>query len=67
MTTTTATFHYMHDGQFVFADTMPADDLTPQEFADGIASVCILGADEVQVWFGQLDGRQPDAVAEVLR
>ncbi len=68
--TTDATFHYMKNGEFYSAGTLPTDHTDPQTFCDllaGMAKDAQSGVDQVQVWFGPLDGRPADATAEVTR
>lgn len=64
-----ATIHYLREGQLVRATTFETGHTSPQAFADTLAELAEgphgNPVDVVQVWFGDLDGRGPDATAEV--
>jgi hypothetical protein len=61
----TATFRYLRAGEMLF-EGFEQTDHTVQDYADWKAvRTNPRYADTVQVWFGPLDDRDPDATAEV--
>lgn len=66
---TIVTVHYLRRGEFKDAMQFDFDDVTDRQKAvTAITSAARgTGYDTVQVWFGDLDGRLPDATAEVPR
>lgn len=70
---TTATIHYMRNGRAIYEEQQESSGLAPQQFAKLIADLTSTGLrgftaiDQVRVWFGPVDGHEPDATAEVPR
>lgn len=65
---TIAHFHCLRDGQVVQTNVWEINGSDAQAFTDYLAEQFLSSyCDQVQVWFGSPDGREPDATAEVPR